>query len=136
VSKPHVAIDLDKTWSAAPDLFNFLGKAIRAAGGKVTILSGNPDAKSDIKKLGIKGKAYDEAVTVTGASDGPDQDDFGAAKEAWLAENDGDFLIDNSAENCIAATRVCSAALFFAQQVGETRAMKVDLDRLARRRSK
>lgn len=134
--KLNIAIDFDKTWSAAPDLFNAIGKAIRKDGGKVTILTGNPDVKDELKKVGVKGKAYDDVVVVTGSSDGPDQDDFGAAKEAWLAENNADFLIDNSAENCVAATRVCSSALFFAQQQGETRAMKADIGRLARRSKK
>lgn len=110
--KPLVAIDYDDTWSSSPKLFAAIGKAIRKAGGSVVIVTGNPDAQSDLKG-GKKSKSYDDVVVIKHADD---EADTAAGKEAWLAENKADLLIDNNVANCLAATRVCDAALFFPKQ--------------------
>lgn len=110
--KLSVAIDYDNTWSSAPDLFAALGKALRKQGATVTVLTANPDAEKALEQAGVQ-KSYDAVVAV---KKGSTEDDTANAKEAWLAENKADLLIDNNVANCIAASRVCDAALFFPKQ--------------------
>ena len=99
-----IAIDYDKTWSAAPELFTALARALRKAKAKVVVLSANEDAEADMKAQGI-GDAYDSIVVVAEPS--------GPAKAKWLKENNADLLIDNKHANVEAAMKVTNAAEFF-----------------------
>jgi hypothetical protein len=125
-----VAFDYDDTWAASPKLFAALGKAIRKAGGRVVILTGNPNAKDGLKGTG---KSIDDIVVIphTGTSDAG----HAAEKAQWLADNNADLLIDNNSTNCVAASQVCDAALFIAKQTlpeKKSQALQLDILALAR----
>lgn len=127
-----IALDYDLTWSSDPELFAFLGKAIRKAGGKVVVLTGNADAEKDIGSS----KSYDDIVVVKkNDPDDPGNDTVAPAKQDWLKDNDADLLIDNDAQNVQLAAAITNAALFFpsTKELLETKSARRELDELRSR---
>lgn len=99
----HVAVDLDGTISAAPYQFETLLTAFRAAGHRVTILTGTtkPEATQDefdkkvqfLCSLGCA-EAWDDMVLFA-ATDKV----LSKAKAKWLRDNSAGIFIDNNTHN-------------------------------------
>lgn len=96
----HLAIDLDRTITAAPKLFAKLLAALHEAGEEVTVLTGgDPDKDGEAKEqllteAGCAG-LYDKLKIV--AKDGPGLPEN---KAVWCKKHDVDVFIDNDLANC------------------------------------
>lgn len=104
-----LAIDVDGTADADPGMFCALMCAVKAAGGRVVVLTGASDstiqpgemqAKAEyLSKLGL-GHAWDELVVFPSPPH--------AAKAQWCKDNGVDVLIDNSIKTAKKATSFCT----------------------------
>lgn len=103
----HLALDIDKTITAAPGMFADMARAVRANGGKVTVLHGvkankvRPAdlqaAKAALLTCGFTSDLYDALQCVP--------QPVARNKAAWSAENGVDLLIDNRKKNIGRAAR-------------------------------
>lgn len=111
----HIACDIDGTITSAPYQFENLLTALRAAGHRVTILTGcatvpvtqqNFDEKAQfLMGLGCVG-CWDDMV-VFGESDKA----LAKAKAKWMADNGVSIFIDNDLRNAQRATKVVPLVL-------------------------
>lgn len=91
-----VAVDLDGTIDAAPQVYAKLMQEWRGDGNTVTILTGNPTATPGyLSQLGVTSESYDQIVQLP-AHTLPEE------KAAWCKANDVNVVIDNKAANCMA----------------------------------
>ena len=114
-----VAVDCDGTADAAPTIFLSLMQALRAAGHRVVVITGDSativtqqsleDKATYLQGLGL-GDAYDELVVI---ADPPHE-----AKAQWLKDNGADLLIDNDRQNAELASASCLVLLPWATRVG------------------
>ena len=119
-----IAVDYDDVWTAAPDLFEFLARAIRKAGGEILVLTGNPDAADAVKDT--------EVVVLPYGTDDPTEK--AAVKATYLDDHGFDLLIDDGTHNVLAALHVTNAALFLPHvEPDETRAARRELAEMRRR---
>ena len=106
----HLGVDIDGTADADPKNMASLMSSVKAAGHRISILTGGSttktptkeevQAKADyLKSLGM-GSCWDKLVVF------PDPPAKGKAK--WCKKNDVDILIDNSAANAQLASEYCT----------------------------
>lgn len=111
----HIACDVDGTITSAPQQFEMLLTALRAADHRVTILTGcsnSPVTKADfdakvqlLSGLGCVG-CWDYMVVF-----GCHGDELAKAKAAWMKEHHVDLFFDNDERNVAAATPVVPLVL-------------------------
>ena len=102
----RVAVDIDGTLNAAPAQFVGLLSAIKAAGYRVSILTGaadNPitqstfnDKSNFLNEMGL-GQCWDDMTVLSSMGD------LAQTKAKWCSDNSVDVLIDNSIPNAKAA---------------------------------
>lgn len=106
----HIAVDIDGTVDAAPSEMQGIMSALKAAGHRVSILTGtaNPTAtqqdfneKSNyLNSMGC-GQCWDSMTVVAHGGNV----NLADAKANWLSSNGVDVLIDNDKDNAKAATK-------------------------------
>ncbi len=105
----HVGVDIDGTADLDPSVMGSLMMALRAAGHRVTILTGASAKKPTQQDLEEKAQylrslgqqaCWDDMVVF---GDPPHK-----AKAKWIKKNHVDLLIDNSAMNAKKAARYCT----------------------------
>lgn len=104
----RVACDIDGTITAAPVQFEALLTALRAAGHRVTILTGSTDSPVTQEDFDNKVKfltglgcvgCWDDMVVFSAEGD-----KLSRKKAKWCGANDIDLFIDNDEGNAMAAT--------------------------------
>jgi hypothetical protein len=104
-----VAIDLDGVLDEDPAMFASMMTALRAAGHKVSVVTGcsskkpsqtDIDEKSQLLSTLGMGHAYDQLVVI---GDPPHK-----AKAKWCKQNKVDALIDNDVQNANRASKYCT----------------------------
>lgn len=112
----HLALDLDGTISAAPELFAAMGAAMVKDGHTVTVLTGAlldfPDSArttegrlAQLKALGLeRGIHFSDVFVCVAASGG----EVARAKRAWCLTYGVDLLIDDEPLYCQAVNELSS----------------------------
>ena len=111
----HVVVDLDGTIDAAPNQMQELLTALKAAGHRITVLTGSSDPNVGPQDFAEKsqylaslgcGNCWDD-MTVLGAQD----DELSQAKADYCKSNGVDIVIDNDKTNAAAMSTVVPIVL-------------------------